>query len=231
MRSPRPAGRPSRPDRPGARVAPLALLALAFSFALAVSLAHARDGDRPGQFDFFVLALSWSPTYCAGPKASPSQCRSRSHRFVVHGLWPQFERGYPDFCQSPAPYVPDAVVSAMGDLMPSKGLILHEWRKHGTCTGLSPEGYFHLVRKARDKVAIPPAFAADPPPMLTGETIEAAFAAANPGLKETMMAVDCDGGRLSEVRICMSRDLGFVACPEVNRRSCAPRRPLAIPAP
>ncbi|MEW6125002.1 MAG: ribonuclease T2 [Pseudomonadota bacterium] len=210
-------------------LARLALLFLALS--LAPTLAQARDGDRPGQFDFFVLALSWSPTYCAGPKASPQQCRSRSHRFVVHGLWPQYERGYPDFCRTPAPYVPDPVITGMADLMPSKGLILHEWRKHGTCTGLSPEGYFDLVRQARAKVAIPPAFAADTPPMLTGEAIEAAFMAANPGLKDDMLAVDCTDGRLSEVRICLSRDLAFVACPEVNRRACSPRRPLAIPAP
>ncbi len=193
--------------------------------------AQQQGRDAPGRFDFFVLALSWSPTYCAGPKASPQQCRGRSHRFVVHGLWPQYVRGYPDFCQSPAPYVPDAVVSGMDDLMPSKGLILHEWRKHGTCTDLSPKSYFDLVRAARGKVAIPPAFAADSPPTLTGEAIEAAFMSANPGLKDDMIAVDCNDGRLSEVRICMNRDLGFIACPEVNRRSCSPRRPLAIPAP
>lgn len=202
-------------------------------FLLLFSPLHAqeRGRDTPGAFDFFVLALSWSPTYCAGPKASPQQCRGKSHRFVVHGLWPQYARGYPDFCRSPAPYVPEPVVTGMADLMPSRGLVLHEWRKHGTCTDLSPEGYFDLVRQARAKVVVPPAFQGETPPALTGAAIEAAFVAANPGLSDDMIAVDCADGRLSEVRLCLARDLAFTACPEVNRRSCAPRRTLAIPAP
>lgn len=201
-----------------------------------ISLSHAaraqeRGRDTPGTFDFFVLALSWSPTYCAQAKASPQQCRSKSRRFVVHGLWPQYARGYPDYCQAPAPYVPEDVITSVADLMPSKGLVLHEWRKHGTCTGLSPEGYFELVRKARARVSVPSAFEGAPPPSLTGTQIEDAFLEANPGLKGDMIALDCDDGRLAEVRICLSRSLDFIACPEVNRRGCSLSRTLAVPAP
>lgn len=196
-------------------------------------LAPARADDKPGQFDFYVLALSWSPTYCAAPKASPQQCQGPvSHRFVVHGLWPQYERGYPDFCTRPAAFVPDSTVSAMADLMPSKGLVLHEWRKHGTCTGLTPEGYFDLVRQARVRVTVPPAFQQGAPPAaMTSAQIEAAFAAANPGLAPDMMAVSCEDGKFEEIRICLGKDLSFRACAEVNRKACGASRSLTIPAP
>ncbi|MEP9378461.1 ribonuclease T2 [Aquabacter sp. CN5-332] len=198
---------------------------------LAVFPAAAQE--QPGRFDFYVLALSWSPTYCAGPKASPQQCRTGPPRaFVVHGLWPQYETGYPDFCTRQAPYVPDATISAMADLMPSKGLILHEWRKHGTCSGLAPAAYFNLVRKARERVVIPPAFAAPSSAFsMTSAEIEEAFRSVNPSLAPDMMAVDCGEGRLNEVRICLGKDLAFVSCGEVDRRSCSPRRSLNVPAP
>ncbi|MCB1968558.1 MAG: ribonuclease, partial [Candidatus Accumulibacter sp.] len=52
-------------------------------------------------FDFYVLALSWSPAYCLieGDRANKQQCaEERDLGFVVHGLWPQFESGYPEFC-------------------------------------------------------------------------------------------------------------------------------------
>lgn len=196
-------------------------------------LAPARAEDKAGQFDFYVLALSWSPTYCATPKASPQQCQGPvSHRFVMHGLWPQYERGYPDFCTRPAAFVPDKTIAAMADLMPSKGLVLHEWRKHGTCTGLTPEGYFDLVRQARARVTVPPAFQQGPAPAaMTSAQIEAAFAAANPGLAPDMMAVTCEDGKFEEIRICLGKDLSFRACAEVNRKACGASRSLTIPAP
>lgn len=56
-------------------------------------------------FDFYVLSLSWSPSYCEaeGEQANGQQCRAgRPYAFVVHGLWPQYERGYPENCQAGA---------------------------------------------------------------------------------------------------------------------------------
>lgn len=200
--------------------------------ALAGSPEPARAQDKPGAFDFYVLALSWSPTYCLSPKASPQQCKGAvSHRFVVHGLWPQHETGYPDYCARTAPYVPDATIAAMADLMPSKGLVLHEWRKHGTCTGLTPDGYFALVREARGRVVIPQTLSAGTPQPMTSRQIEAAFAQANPGLAPDMMAVTCEDGHFSEIRVCLGKDLAFRSCPEVDRRACGASRTLAIPAP
>ncbi|MCK0196702.1 ribonuclease T2 [Ancylobacter sp. 6x-1] len=191
----------------------------------------AQQSGTPGGFDHYVLALSWSPSYCAdaGNRASPSQCGvdAQPFAFVVHGLWPQYDRGWPQNCQNPAPRVPEQTLRGMLDLMPSRGLVLHEWRTHGTCSGLSPDDYFDTVRRAAAKVTIPERFRRlDTPLSVTPGDVEAAFRAANPGMGADMIAVDCGGGggsglrRLGEVRICLDRSLGFTSCPEVDGRAC-----------
>ena len=115
-------------------------------------------------FDFYVLSLSWSPSYCEaeGEDANPQQCKAaRPYAFVVHGLWPQFERGFPEDCQTDEPKVSNETLRTLYDLMPSAGLIRHEWTSHGACTGLSQSDYFAVLRAAREKVAIPAAIPAD----------------------------------------------------------------------
>lgn len=207
---------------PTARRAALAAVLCVWGALLgAAAPAVARD-DRPGAFDFYVLALSWSPTYCESGDASQEQCdRRRPFSFVVHGLWPQYERGFPERCQRPAPFVEKETIRGMMDIMPSWDLVLHQWRKHGTCSGLGAKGYFDLVRRAKEKVAIPTEFTRlNSYRMVAPADLEAAFRAANPGLKPDMMSVDCDRRRLREVRICMNRDLSFRACAEVDRRAC-----------
>lgn len=200
-------------------------VALAVFLVLAGAAGPAAAEDEPGRFDFYVLALSWSPTYCEdkGEAASGEpQCRrQRPYAFVVHGLWPQYERGFPENCQRPPPYVPNGLVNSMLDVMPSRRLVIYEWKKHGTCSGLSPQGYFDLVRAARARVVIPPEFVRlDDYRMISPAEAESAFLTANPGLAPDMMSVECDRRRLKEVRICMGRDLAFRACPDVDRRAC-----------
>ena len=194
--------------------------------ALADPVLAQRHG-RPGQFDFFVLALSWSPSFCAaaaerGPERVPSlQCGARPYSFVVHGLWPQYEHGFPQYCEIPPPRLDHATMSAMLDLMPAPGLIFHEWDAHGTCSGLSPGPYFQTVRRARAAVKIPPEFVALQKPLgVTPKAVEDAFVKANPGLTPDDMAVGCDKRRLTEVRLCLSKDLKFRGCPEIVKRSC-----------
>lgn len=187
--------------------------------------ALAQQGGTPGAFDFYVLSLSWSPTYCedkgAGAAREPQCSVERPYAFVVHGLWPQYERGFPRSCQTPAPYVPNPLVRSMLDVMPSRGLVIHEWKTHGTCSGLSAQSYFGQVRAARDKVAVPDEFKRlHFYRTVSPADVEKAFLAANPGLTPDMMAVECDSRRLKEVRICLSRDLDFRACPDVDRRAC-----------
>ena len=107
--------------------------------------AQSQTGQKSGAFDFYVLALSWSPSYCAaeGPDANPQQCGvDKDYAFIVHGLWPQFEKGYPSRCATRIPdRVPNDLARSMVDIMPSFGLIGHQWRKHGTCW-FEPTGLF-----------------------------------------------------------------------------------------
>lgn len=207
------------------------LLLLALSLIAAPALAQNRG--EPGRFDHYVLSLSWSPTYCEaqGDRAEPAQCeRARPFAFVVHGLWPQYARGWPESCQSPAPFVPEATLRSMLDIMPSRRLVLHEWRTHGTCSGLDPVAYFDAVRRAYKEVTIPDAFRQlDDYRTVTPAEVEAAFLKANPGLAPDMISVQCDSRRLSEVRICLNPALGFSSCPEVDRRAC--RRPRIVMPP
>ena len=201
-----------------------------------VALAQDRRQNTPGQFDYYVLALSWSPSYCetaherAPDRAPDQQCSGRPFSFVVHGLWPQYEKGFPSFCQVPAPRLDHATVSNMLDLMPSPRLIFHEWDRHGTCSGLSPRAYFETVRKARAVVKIPEEFIAlDKPVAVKPGDVVDAFIKANDGLSHADIAVTCDSKRLSEVRICMNKDFSFHDCPEVTRRACK-RDSVAMPA-
>lgn len=175
--------------------------------------------ESPGHF--YVLSVSWSPSYCAaeGPSADRRQCDARpAFGYVVHGLWPQFEEGWPEFCDPGADeWVPDGIVAGMLDIMPSPGLIGHQWRKHGSCSGLSQEDYFRLTRAAFERIALP----APDSVRVRPDDFSRSVAAANEGLGEDAFAVTCDAEYLREIRVCMEEDLSFRPCPEVAARSCA----------
>jgi ribonuclease T2 len=202
--------------------------------ALSAVAAPAQDArqNEPGEFDFYVLSLSWSPSFCdaAGDRAKrQTECGERPYSFVVHGLWPQYEKGFPEFCQQPSPRLDRNIVSSMLDLMPAPRLIFHEWDRHGTCSGLPARAYFETIRKARAVVKIPPEFIDVKSELtVTPNEVEEAFTKANPGLSRGGMAVGCDNRRLREVRICMTRELAFRECAEVERRSCR-RDKLVMP--
>jgi len=211
-----------------------AVLCLAF---FAVFSANAQDArqNKPGEFDFYVLSLSWSPSFCeAGAERTSSrapdpQCGDRPYAFVVHGLWPQYERGFPEYCQVPAPRLDRNIIASMLDLMPAPRLIYNEWDRHGTCSGLAARAYFDLVRKARAVVKIPEDYLDLKAALtVTPDAVEDAFQAANPGLSRNAIAVGCDNRRLREVRICMTKDLRFRDCDEVDRRACR-REQLVMP--
>ncbi|MCA1456213.1 ribonuclease T2 [Bradyrhizobium sp. BRP22] len=200
---------------------------LAFFAVIGAVSAQDRRQNAPGEFDFYVLALSWSPSFCEAASErgdggrAQVQCGGRPYSFVVHGLWPQYERGFPEYCQRPAPRLARNVMTSMLDLMPAPGLIYNEWDKHGTCSGLSARAYFESIRKARAAVKIPEEFLqlSEPKTVVPAE-IEEAFIKANPGLSSSAISVTCDSKRLSEVRICMSKDMQFRACEETDRRAC-----------
>lgn len=193
-----------------------------------------RPPPRGSGFDFYVLSLSWSPAFCASSEGSGNrqQCGSdRRYGFVVHGLWPQNENGYPEFCRSDEPErVPDAIGRTMFDIMPSMGLIGHQWRKHGSCSGLSQRDYFSATRAAFEAIRLPERIASGAETAtLSADAIETAFTDANPGLSKRGISISCDGKRLEEVRICLNRDMTFRDCPELDRKGCRASSTEIIP--
>jgi ribonuclease T2 len=197
-------------------------------FVVFAGMARAQDRrqNAPGEFDFYVLALSWSPSFCEAAAERGNSGRAqvqceRPYSFVVHGLWPQYERGFPEYCQRPSPRLARNIMTSMLDLMPAPGLIFNEWKKHGTCSGLGGRAYFETIRKARSAVKIPPEYLKlSEPKTVAPAEVEDAFIKVNPGLSTAAIAVTCNRTRLSEVRICMSKDLQFRACEEIDRRAC-----------
>ena len=201
-----------------------------------------RDSrGRAGSFDYYVLALSWSPTYCSERKSAgyDQQCDTgggRPYAFVLHGMWPQYNRGWPQDCRSADNgWVPGPVANRMLDIMPSKKLIFHEYRKHGTCSGLGVDAYFGLARQLYEKVQIPPRFVRLTDDRLfvgPGELV-ADFLKANPDLRPDMIVVQCggSGNRLKEVRICFSREGNFRSCGhnENQHRLCSAERMYVPP--
>ena len=193
----------------------------------------ASDVPQGSGFDFYVLALSWSPSYCEaeGENANRQQCQSgRPYAFVVHGLWPQYERGFPEDCRTSEPDVDNDTLRSLYDIMPAAGLIRHEWRQHGTCSGLSQTDYFRVLRQAREAIVIPQEFRRlDSYRTLAPLDAEQAFLKANAGLDASDLAVTCDKRFLREVRICMDMKLGFRACPEIDRRACRAEKVVMPP--
>ena len=216
------------------RFANATLLALATVCGVAAAAAAGTPPAATAPFDYYVMALSWSPGFCdlGGAGKSQRQCAAGAgYGFVVHGLWPDNRFG-PD----PADCDPDAQVSsadldAANGLYPTSGLAAYEYRKHGTCTGLDAANYFSAVRLVRDGIAIPSSFQGvrvwrRMPP----EEIRQAFIDANANLRPDNIAVTCARGQLVDVRICISRNLkAFATCPQVARNSC--RRDSIIVAP
>jgi len=190
------------------------------------------SGVASGNFDFYVLALSWSPGFCESATRSGTQCEPGANLgFVVHGLWPQYERGFPSNCGG-AQFPSSLALERAKGVYPDLGLARYEWRKHGTCTGRSPGDYFDDVARAKAAVATPQdlnKLTSDR--TLDSAEVERAFLEANPRLRPGMLSVGCERGVLQEVRICLSKDLReFRACPEVARRGCHARQ-IRVPAP
>jgi ribonuclease T2 len=198
-----------------------------------------RDG-RPGTFDYYALVLSWSPAYCADQgRDNDSQCNRRDGRrysFVLHGLWPQYEQGYPSNCRLPRrPFVPEPVINDMLDIMPSRGLVIHEYRAHGTCSGLDPADYFSLARRLFQSINVPSRFRN---PMesqiVSAADVKREFLRANPQLKSDGVTVVCGGagGTLREVRLCLSKDGSPRTCGqnETRRNLCSANQVFVPPA-
>jgi ribonuclease T2 len=214
-------------------LAVLAVLATAgvSSIASARHRHHSSDA-APGAFDYYVLSLSWSPAFCLQSPASTECTGPRRYGFIVHGLWPQNERGWPENCASTA-QVPDKAVEQISDLMPARKLIHHEWSTHGTCSGLDPVDFFALVRRAYGGVTIPKSLVSPGAAIEQSPTaVVNEFLQANPRLPAQSVVATCSGQgapRLREVRVCFDRELNPRACSADAMREACRAASLIIP--
>lgn len=199
---------------------------------LTATLARA-DGQKAGAFDYYVLSLSWSPTWCAleGDARQSPQCDpQKDFGWVLHGLWPQYERGWPSYCQTPHRNPSRAQTAKMADIMGTSGLAWHQWKKHGTCSGLSAEAYFSLARRAYETVERPGVFRKLTSPVrLPAGVIEEAFVKANGALDPEEITITCKSGRIQEARICLTRGLEPRACGSDVQRDCTLTKALFDP--
>ena len=189
---------------------------------LLLPLPAGAEGERAGDFDYYLLSLSWSPTWCAltGDARGDPQC-DRPLGFTLHGLWPQYDAGYPSYCRTGAADPARSETAAMADIMGGAGLAFYEWKKHGRCTGLSAADYFSTARRAHDSITIPPVLRRlSKDVTLPASVVEDAFLESNPQLSGDMLTVTCDAGMIEEVRICLTRGLEPRACGADVARDC-----------
>ncbi|WP_147110411.1 ribonuclease T2 [Tateyamaria sp. syn59] len=189
--------------------------------------------DRSSEFDYYVLSLSWSPNWCAyeGDARGSDQCDARhDHGWILHGLWPQYHRGWPEYCQTAERPPSRAMTRDMADIMGTSGLAWHQWKKHGVCSGLSATAYYALSREAYGRVVRPEVFRKlDKTVKLPASVVEEAFLQANPGMEPDGVTITCRQGHIQEARICLSRDLDPVPCGQDVVRDCTAKDALFTP--
>ncbi|WP_299192955.1 ribonuclease T2 [uncultured Litoreibacter sp.] len=182
------------------------------------------EGEKAGEFDYYVLALSWSPNWCAleGDARNSDQCDPKhDHGWIMHGLWPQFEEGWPSYCNTRERSPSRSETAAMADVMGTGGLAWHQWKKHGRCSGLSSQDYFALSREAYAKITRPAVFRKLKDPVkLPAHVIEEAFLLENDGLKTGGITITCKNRHIQEARICLTKELDFRSCGHDTIRDC-----------
>lgn len=197
----------------------------ALLFLILTSAAAFAEGERAGDFDYYVLSLSWSPTWCAveGDARQSSQCNATARfGWVLHGLWPQYHRGWPSHCKTAERPPSRRMTSGMADIMGTGGLAWYQWKKHGSCTGLSAPQYYAQAREAYERVNRPQVFRKLKAPVkLPASVVEEAFLKANPGWEADMVTITCRAGRIAEARLCLSKALEPVPCGRDVVRDCA----------
>ena len=197
---------------------------------MVAGLAHA-EGESSGDFDYYLLSLSWTPSWCetTGDARGSEQCDAgQGFGFTLHGLWPQYETGWPSYCRHNFRQATRAQTAEMADIMGTSGLAWHQWKKHGTCAGMTAEAYFELSRAAYAKINRPEIFSQLPREIdILPRVVQEAFIETNPELRADQIEITCKDGYIQEARICLTKDLAFRKCSE-QRRSCNMTRPYDL---
>lgn len=208
------------------------LIVLALILSLTALTARA-EGERAGVFDYYVMALSWSANWCAleGDARNSPQCdTAEDYGWILHGLWPQFHRGFPSYCQTAERAPSRGMTGAMSDIMGTSGLAWHQWKKHGTCTDLSASDYYALSREAYATITRPDVFRKlDRIVKLPASVVEDAFLKDNPTLSRDTITITCRQGYIQEARICLSKSLEPVPCGADVIRDCTLRDAIFTP--
>ena len=201
--------------------------------SLFAALPFGAQSDTSGTFDYYVLSLSWSPNWCAleGDARGSDQCDARhDHGWILHGLWPQYENGFPGYCQTSTRAPSRQMTAGMADIMGTAGLAWHQWKKHGTCAGLSAAQYFDTSRNAYESITRPDILRRlDEPVRIAPKVIEQAFLKANPDLNEDQITITCRDGHIQEARICLTRTLELRQCGQDVIRDCTAKNALFTP--
>lgn len=181
--------------------------------------------QAPGGYDYYVFDLSWTPAYCRFEgKPTDLECAPQVNAgFVLHGLWPQRESGAPPENCPTTERVPESVIEAMLEVMPGRAAIEREWLKHGSCTGMTPDDYFAETRATWERVHVPSEYAVPAPGMaVPAADVERMFVEANDLFELTRdgVAIICDHKTVTEVRVCVDKDLNFRACGKGVEDTC-----------
>ncbi len=191
--------------------------------------------DTPSRDGYFVLALSWTPSWCAaeGHARGDARCATGAGAgWLVHGLWPQHDDGgWPEFCDTHHAAPTGELIRSMVDIMGSEGLARHQWNKHGRCAGLSAEAYFAQTRTAFEALSFPDSLRARGSALrLSPLAMLAAFGNANPVIGPDMATVTCRNGNAQEIRLCLDHDLNPRACDAALLSRACRSRVVTLPA-
>jgi len=208
--------------------------ALILSMVFKTGCAFAKLNEEK-DFAYYVLVLSWSPDFCVTnvKAAGTPQCEvGRKYGFVLHGLWPQYEKGYPESCSTEK--LPNTLKNKC-EIFPTTGLCHHEWEKHGTCSKLGAEGYLDFAAKLKNTLVIPNSYKTPEKPIRTNvEQLKTEFVSINEGFSNNSIAPYCSGsGRfLKEVFFCFDKEGKSRTCSaEVltySAKSCAQKDGFVI---
>lgn len=211
---------------------------VATCFANTAIARHSRSHTPPAaattasaNYDYYVMALSWSPTFCQTHPDELDQCGHKGYGFVLHGLWPEYQNGKgPQRCASDSQPDRTTIAKTLA-FMPSKRLINHEWYTHGACTGMDPADYFKTADHAFAALQVPAQLKAPQAALqMTAADLRAALRNANPTLRDDMMSLHCSQGDLVEVRVCLDKNLALRSCGKRMRTGCPMTAPFSIPA-
>nr|WP_226982417.1 ribonuclease [[Haemophilus] ducreyi] len=194
--------------------------------ALAINYDSKMRDDKIGQnktapVDYYMLALSWSPAFCATQKARyltdlpdhiDYQCDDQNLGWVIHGLWPQNKKAHsisdhPRYCQGDLPPIDPAILEQYLPEAPGASLLQGEWEKHGACAFQDPTSYFQKQKELFYSLKLPAK-------NLRKNDLFQWMRKHNPQLKGVYL-----GASVTELYICYDKKWQPINCPKKGERT------------